>query len=69
MVQKVNRHKARCPLCEEVFLLSEKEVLLFMVMRCPGCHTRLQVTRVAPVTLAVFRSHGLECVDGDGRVV
>ena len=69
MVQEVNRHKARCPLCDEVFLLSEKEVLLFMVMRCPGCHARLQVTHVAPVTLAVFCSHGLEWIDGEGRVV
>ena len=65
----MNRHKARCPLCMEVFFLSEKDDLLFMVMRCPSCDTRLQITQVAPVTLAVFRSHGLECVDGDGRVV
>jgi len=69
VVQEVNRLKARCPLCDEVFLLSEKEVLLFMVMRCPGCHARLQVTQVVPVTLAVFCSHGLEWIDGEGRVV
>ena len=62
-------HEACCPVCEEVLVLSKEESLLFLVMRCPFCHARLQVIHEAPVTLAVFSSHGLEWIDGDGRVV
>ena len=57
--------KALCPVCGEDISFVEKEGLLFWVIRCPLCNVRLQIVHEAPLTLEIFRFHGLDWTNYD----
>jgi len=60
---------ARCPICGETIGLRNGAPMLNRLVRCTDCCTRLRVAADRPVTLQVFRSHGLSFQGGQVRAV
>jgi len=60
---------ASCPMCGEDVVIRDDGVRVNRMLRCPDCDTRLRVAKEYPVTLDVFRSHGLAFNGGQVRGV
>ncbi len=60
---------AQCPICGETIGLQNGESILNRLVRCTDCCTRLRVAADRPISLQVFRSHGLAFQGGQVRNV
>ncbi len=54
---------ASCPECRKAVALSRGEAILHRLLRCPHCDGHLQVVRLSPVSLQVFKTYGLALLD------
>ena len=67
--QKANEAMAPCPICGETIGLRDGVRALHRLVRCVECDTRLRVTADRPMSLQIFRSHGLAFQGGQVRGV
>ena len=54
---------APCPECRKPVALRREETVLHRLLRCPHCDGHLQVVGLSPVSLQVFKTHGLALLD------
>ena len=52
-----------CLECRKPVALRREEAVLHRLLRCPHCDGHLQVVALSPVSLQVFKTHGLALLD------